>query len=329
MAKGVPTARSQSYKATHKAKEKIISTSSTSSNDALPLLISISEKPITQADGAQRAFSTVRVLHQSLLHAASPGTHPYDLLQVMASYIFDCSEWYRESEVRNLTLQQQLDDSNAKLLEQFNVQNAEILKLQVQLKTSQAAQDFYRHQALQADMVPPRRRCRFLLPTADNALSPAQIYQQLLLARDDIQVRDRALERLQLKLTQLESSFQQLLTSSSELISLHVTMLEQTMIQFSACTSKLLVADTHSKQLDGQLRQLHSEHHQLVAQVKNDDSILRDLIPSLAPHFDRLSRVTGDSDLHTLVDQLLRQRPHLRPPNYYECKQPLYRGYYG
>jgi hypothetical protein len=233
-------------------------------------------------------------------------------------------------------LQQQLDDSNAKLLEQFNVQNAEILKLQVQLKTSQAAQDFYRHQALQADMVPPRRRCRFLLPTADNALSPAQIYQQLLLARDDIQVRDRALERLQLKLTQLESSFQQLLTSSSELISLHVTMLEQTMIQFSACTSKLLVADTPShhstgKQLDGlgQLRQLHSEHHQLVAQVENDDSILRDLIPSLAPHFDKLSRVTGDSDLHTLVDKLLRQRPHLRPPNYYECKQPLYRGYYG
>ena len=158
MAKGVPTARSQRYKATHKAKAKIISTSPPSSNDVLPLLISISEKPITQADGAQRAFSTVRVLHQSLLHAASPGTHPYDLLQVMASYIFDCSEWYRESEVRNHILQQQLDDSNSKLLEQFNVQNAAILNLQEQLKKSQAAQDFYRRQALQADMVPPRRR---------------------------------------------------------------------------------------------------------------------------------------------------------------------------
>ena len=114
MANGVPTARSQRYKATHKAKESTISSPPTSSNDALPLLISISEKPITQADGEQRAFSTVRVLHQSLLHATSPGTHPYDLLQVMASYIFYCSEWYRESEVRNLTLQQQLDDSNAK-----------------------------------------------------------------------------------------------------------------------------------------------------------------------------------------------------------------------
>jgi hypothetical protein len=119
-------------------------TSSSSSNDVLPLLISILEKPTTQAEGAQRAFSTVRVLQQSLLHAASPGTHPYDLLQVMASYIFDCSEWYRESEVRKHSLQQQLDDSNAKLLEQFNVQNAEILNLQEQLKKSQAAQDFYR-----------------------------------------------------------------------------------------------------------------------------------------------------------------------------------------
>jgi hypothetical protein len=155
MAKGVPTACSQRYKATRKAKESIISIPPTSKNDALPLLFSISEKPVTQADGAQRAFSTVRVPHQSLLHAASPGTHRYDLLQVMASYIFDCSEWYRESEVRNLTLQQQLNDLNSKLLDQFNVQNAEILKLQDQLKTSQAAQDFYRHQALQAEMIPP------------------------------------------------------------------------------------------------------------------------------------------------------------------------------
>jgi hypothetical protein len=112
------------------------------------------------------------------------------------------------------------------LLEQFIVQNAENLNLQEQLKKSQAAQEFYHHQALQADMDPPRHRYRFVPTDSDLALSPAQIYQQLLLARDDIQVRDRALERLQLKLTQLDSSFQQLLTSSSELISLHVTMLK-------------------------------------------------------------------------------------------------------
>jgi hypothetical protein len=215
MAKGVPTARSQRYKATHKAKESIISIPPTSSNDALQLLFSISEKSITQADGVQRAFSTVRVLHQCLLHAAIPSTHPCDLLQVVDSYIFDCSEWYRESEVRNLALQQQLDDSNSKLLDQFNAQNAEILKLQDQLKTSKAAQDLYRHQALQACMIPPRRRCRFILPNADD-LSPDQIYQQLLLARDDIHVRDRALARLQLQQTALECSLQQILTSSSD-----------------------------------------------------------------------------------------------------------------
>jgi hypothetical protein len=168
MAKGVPTARSQRYKATHKAKESINSIPPTSSNDAFQLLISFTEKPITQADGAQCAFSTVQVLHQSLHHAASPETHPYDLLQVMASCIIDCSEWYRESEVRNLTMQQQLADSNFKLLDHFNVQNAEILKLQDQLKTSQAAQDFYLHHALKADMIPPCRRCRFIFPNADD-----------------------------------------------------------------------------------------------------------------------------------------------------------------
>ena len=69
-------------------------------------------------------------------------------------------------------MQQQLDDSNAKLLEQFNAQNAEIIKLQDQLQKSQAAQEFYRHHALQADMIPPCRRCRFILPNADD-LSPA------------------------------------------------------------------------------------------------------------------------------------------------------------
>ena len=309
MAKGVPTARSQRYKATHKAKESIISIPPTSSNE----VISILEKPITQSDGAQCAFSTVRVLDQSLLHAASPGTHPYDLLQViMASYIFDCSEWYRESEVRNLTLQQQLDDSNAKLPEQFNAQNAEILRLQDQPQKSQAAQEFYRHQALQADMIPPRRRCRFILPNADD-LSPAQIYQQLLLARDDIRVRDRALAQLQLQLTnwKLECSLQQIFTSSSDTLTHHVTLLEQTLAQFSASTSKLHVADAHSQQLDKQHRQMRSEHDKLVAQVTKDDSVLRDIIPCLVCTYR-----TMDSDLHQLLDQRLRQRPHLRPPTY-------------
>ncbi len=38
----------------------------------------------------------------------------------MDSYVlFYCSEWHSESEVSSLILQQQLDESNAKLLEQF------------------------------------------------------------------------------------------------------------------------------------------------------------------------------------------------------------------
>ena len=219
----------------------------------------------------------------------------------MVSYVFDPSEWYRESEVRNLTLQQQLDDSNAKLPEQFNAQNAEILKLQDQPQKSQAAQEFYRHQALQADMIPPRRRCRFILPNADD-LSPAQIYQQLLLARDDIHVRDRALARLQLQLTKLECSLQQILTSSSDTLTHHVTLLEQTLAQFSASTSKLRIADAHSQQLDEPHRQMRSEHDKLVAQVTKDDSVLRNIIPCLVPYLDTICR-NMDPDFHQRVDQ--------------------------
>jgi hypothetical protein len=78
MAKGVPTARSQRYKATHKAKEKIISTSSTSCNDGLPLLISISEKPITQAEGAQR------VLNELLIYRCST---PFSIMNTAATMV--------------------------------------------------------------------------------------------------------------------------------------------------------------------------------------------------------------------------------------------------
>jgi hypothetical protein len=106
-------------------------------------------------------------------------------------------------------------ESNAKLPEQFNVKNAERLKLQEQLKTSQQAQEFYRQQALQADMVPPRRSCHLVLLDADIDLSPDQMYHQLLLASEDLQTRDSALEQLQLQHTQVKSSIEQLLTSSS------------------------------------------------------------------------------------------------------------------
>jgi hypothetical protein len=60
-----------------------------------------------------------------------------------------------------------------------------------------------------------RSSCRFVSPDADLDLSPTQIYQQLILASNDIQIRDHALEQLQLQLTQLTTTVDQLLTSSA------------------------------------------------------------------------------------------------------------------
>jgi hypothetical protein len=62
---------------------------------------------------------------------------------------------------------------------------------------------------------------------ADNALTPEQQYQQLLLAREDIQFRDRALALLQIQQTEFKSSIEQLITSSSANIAQLVTLLEQ------------------------------------------------------------------------------------------------------
>ncbi len=53
-----------------------------------------------------------------------------------------------------------LDNSNAKLLAQFEVQNAEILKIADQLQKRQAISDFYHAQAMQAGVVPSIRRSR-------------------------------------------------------------------------------------------------------------------------------------------------------------------------
>jgi hypothetical protein len=55
-------------------------------------------------------------------------------------------------------------------------------------------------------------------------ICPDELYQQLFWARDDTQVRNRALERLQVQHTQLKASFEQVLTSSSELLTPHVCL---------------------------------------------------------------------------------------------------------
>ena len=215
MTKGVPTARSQRYKATQKLQEKITTTPTTSGNDVLPSPISVPEKPTFQAEGAQRAFTTVRVLHQALLHAANPGTHIYDLLQLIGLYLTDCHDWYKEEVGHNAAGRKQLDEANSKLITQFDVQNAEILKLQDELSVSREKQDFYCRQAKKADLVPPFR-CRRLVSTdSDNALTSAQLLQQVLWDRDDLKNRDSEISRLQDLHLNYEAMIDQFLLSTS------------------------------------------------------------------------------------------------------------------
>ena len=308
MAKGVPTARSKSYKANIKLqekttslpiKEKVHSPPSNSGNDVLP-----SPMTIPATDGAPRAFEMARVLTQTLMHM-NPANHISDILKLLDLSISDCSAWYNEVYDHNIALQQQLDDLNSKML----TQDSDVLNLQDQLKKSQVAQEFYRHQALKADMVPPRRRCRFVSSDADNALTPDQLYQQLLWARDDIQVRDRALERLQVQHTQLQASFEQVLTSSSELLALHVTLLEQHLDLHarqqscaSALSTKLLNADTLSQHATSQLLEMRAKYEKLDAQVTAEDPILLAFIASDINH----------GRHYRLTSQLLASRPRLR-----------------
>ena len=316
MAKGIPTDRSRRFK---QNQEKKSSTPTTSGNDAFP---SPPISPVTQAEGAQRSFALARVLHQSLLHTATPGTHPHDLLINLAPVLYDCSEWYRESEARNIALQTQLDDINSKVI----TQAAEILQLQDLLKKSQEKSEFYRQHAVQADLVTPRRRCRLISSDADKVLTPDELYQQLLWARDDIQVRDRALERLQVQHTQFQASFEQVLTSSSELLALHVTLLEQH-LQLQARLKVSSSAVTHyqnqflehrtttTEQLSTSQAQLQATSDQLAAQVHQDDSVLKALILEITPYANS-AFLDPDRHLRRLVGQLLRIRPNLRPQNY-------------
>ena len=47
----------------------------------------------------------------------------------MGQYLTDCLEWFNEEVDHNAAGWKQLDEANAKLITQFDVQNAEILKL--------------------------------------------------------------------------------------------------------------------------------------------------------------------------------------------------------
>ena len=142
---------------------------------------------------------------------------------------------------------------------------------------------------MQADLVPPRRSCRFVSPDADIDLSPTQIYQQLILARTDIQIRDRAMEWLQLQLTQLTTTVDQLFTSSAETLALHVTLLEQHLAlrteqyedgsaiiharsQLSACQAQITSAEAKFQQADAHLKST-SAHRRSVCTTQSSDNL--------------------------------------------------------
>jgi hypothetical protein len=76
MVNGLPKARLQCYKADNKLlQEQINSAPIISGNDAFPSSTTILDQPTTQAEGAQRAFVTVRVLYQAILHTVTTGSH--------------------------------------------------------------------------------------------------------------------------------------------------------------------------------------------------------------------------------------------------------------
>ena len=345
MAKGVPTARSQRFKATQKLQEKITSTPTTPGNDVLPSPISVPEKPTLQAEGAQHAFEIVRVLNQTLIHM-SPDNHIYDILQLMRSSISACSAYYNEANDRNHALQQQLDEANSKLITQFDVQNAEILKLQDELSVSREKQDFYRRQAEKADLVPPFRRRRLVPTDSDNALTSDQLFQQVLWDRDDLKNRDSEISRLQDLHLQYEAVIDQLLLSTStwldrheELCNVNLAMRVRQKVsdsavahyrnQLSECKAQTVECKAQALECKAQadhetqallqsntlLQELRAKFEKLAAQVAQEDPIVQ----SIVDHGFRITwlgsyhRDYNDHHLHSLSEQLLATRHHLRP----------------
>jgi hypothetical protein len=232
---------------------------------------------------------------------------------------------YQKADNRTIVLQQQLDDANATLLAQFEVQNAEILKLEDQLKKSQAVSDFHREQAMKAGAV-PSLRCSRSISSDDEHLTQEQLLLQLSLARTDIQVRDFALEQLQLQNTELKSSLDQVLTSSSATLSLHVSLLEQHLqLQARLKVSSSAVTHYRNQYLEyrattdnqfstctAQLQELQAKYDNLTAQVSEEDPILKELAElddAYCIHYDTYEY----GSRHYYKDDLRKLRPYLWP----------------
>jgi hypothetical protein len=218
VSKGKTTARSQRYKANQKLlQEQARSLPTTTGSAALPPPSPVLDQPVTTDDAELRAFTSVRLLLQAMVISTRPNTNIYDMLQVVSSFFTDCEQSFHEARARTVSVLQQLDEVNAKLLANFEVQNAEILKLQDELEQRTIKSDFYRQQAAQADMIPPQRRRRTVHSVYNLTLSPDQLYQQVLFDRDALAHRDAEIQRLQL----------QVLTVSADLAELRISTFEQ------------------------------------------------------------------------------------------------------
>jgi hypothetical protein len=224
VSKGKPTARSQRYKANQKLlQEKARSLPTTSGSEALPPPSPILAKPVTTDDAEQRAFTSVRLLLQAMVISTRPNTNIYDMLQLVSSFFTDCAKSFHEARARTVSVQQQLDEVNAKLLANFEVQNAEILKLQDELEQSKFKAEVYKQQAEKAQLVPSHQRRRVVIPANDLSLSMDQLYRQLLFDRDALAHRDAEIQRLQL----------QVLTVSADLAELRISTFEQHLALFT------------------------------------------------------------------------------------------------
>jgi hypothetical protein len=180
VSKGKPTARSQRYKANQKLlQEQARSLPTTAGSEDLPPPSPVLDKPVTTDDAEQRAFTSVRLLLQAMFISTRPNTNIYEMLQVVSSFFTDCEKSFHEARARTVSesVQQHLDEINAKLLAQFEVQNAEILKLQDELEHSKFKAEVYKQQAEKAQSVPSHQHRRVVIPAADLSLSMDQLYE--------------------------------------------------------------------------------------------------------------------------------------------------------
>jgi hypothetical protein len=218
VAKRGPTARSQRYKANQKLLQEQRNAAPTASgSDVLPQPPPVLDIPVTPDDAELRAFTSVRLLLQAMVISTRPNTNISEMLQVVSSFFTDCEKSFQEARARTVSVQQHLDEVNAKLLAQFEVQNAEILKLQDELEQSKFKAEVYKQQAEKAQLVPSLPRRRVVIPAADLSLSMDQLYQQLLFDRDALAHRDAEIQRLH----------RQVLDVSADLCELHLQEAEQ------------------------------------------------------------------------------------------------------